>query len=143
MDVVLDAEVEGLGVEDVGRVDDRRRRARDRVTGRHCAADLAPAHRVDQSAVAAKRSNTARFEQAFCGIAHMVKGRQIGKPLEDHGRIIDKRRRAELPGQVNDGDAGNVGSRGGKNSGHWRAMTARGEQKKPRRAGADTGPDEA
>ena len=65
VDVVLHAEVEGLGVEDVGRVNDRRRCAFDRVAGGQGAADLARAHGIDHAPWRRSRSNTARFEQAF------------------------------------------------------------------------------
>ena len=113
----LHAQVEGLGVEDVGRVDDRRRRAFDRVAGGQGAADLARADRIDQRAVAAEQIQHGQVRAGLLGIAHVVEGRQIGKPLQDHGRIVDERRRAELPGQISDRDAGNVRSRGGKSGG--------------------------
>ena len=44
----------------------------------------------------------------------MVEGGQIVQSLEDHGRIVDERRRAELADEFSDGDAGNMGSRGGE-----------------------------
>ncbi len=117
MDVALHAEVKGLGVEDVGRVDDRRRRAFDRVAGRQRTADLARAHGIDQGPMAAKQIQHGQVRTCLLGIAHVVEGRQIGKPLEDHGRIVHERRRAELPGQILHGDPGDVRSRGGRNSG--------------------------
>ena len=112
--LVLHAKVEGLGVEDVGRVDDRRRRAFDRVAGGQRTADLARAHGIDQGTVTPQQIQYGQVRAGLLGITHVVEGRQIGKPLEDHGRIVNERRRAELPGQVSDGDAGDVGSRGGE-----------------------------
>ncbi len=48
---VLEHQIERFGVEDIGRVNDRRRAARGRVTGGHRPLDFARAHRVDQHAV--------------------------------------------------------------------------------------------
>ena len=58
-------QIERLGVEDVGRVDDRRRIAVRRYSRRPGPRDLARADRIDQHAVAADQVEIARFEQAF------------------------------------------------------------------------------
>ena len=50
VDVVLQHQSQRLGVEDVGRVDDRRRMAAGRVAGGQRAADFAGADRIDQHA---------------------------------------------------------------------------------------------
>src|SRR5208337_2433400 len=55
MDVTLHAEVEGLGIEDVGRIDDRRWRTFHGVSGGQGTADFARAHGIDQRVVAAQQ----------------------------------------------------------------------------------------
>ena len=103
-----------FGVEDVGRIKDRRRIAPGDIAGGKCAADFAAADRIHQGPVAAKQIEHRQVGARLLGIADMVEGGQIGQPSQHHGRIVDESRRAELLGHVGDGDAGNFGSHGGR-----------------------------
>ena len=106
VDAAFDAQIERLGVENVGRVDDRRRIAGGREAGGQGTADFAGADRVDQRARAADQIEDRQVGAGLFGVADHVEGRQVGDPPADHGRVVDERRRAELPGQLRDGDAG-------------------------------------
>ena len=68
-------QIERLAVEDVGRVDDRRRIALRPVAGRQGAADLARADRVDQHAVAADQVEDGQVRAGLLGVANDVEGR--------------------------------------------------------------------
>ena len=88
--LVLDAQVEGLGVEDVGRVDDRRRIALAAIAGGQGPADLAAADRIDQRPVAAEQIEDRQVRAGLLGVADVVEGGQVAQPLQDHGRIVDE-----------------------------------------------------
>ena len=94
------------GVEQVGGVDDRRGIAGGRETGRQGAADFARADGVHQRPRAADQIEDRQIGARLLGVADHVEGRQVGDAPADHRGVVDERRRAELPGQFRDRDAG-------------------------------------
>ena len=131
VDVLLHAQVERFGVEDVGRVDDGWGRhsclpRADRnvcptipVAGGQGAANLAGADGIDQGAFAADQVHNGKVRTGLLGVADDVEGGQVGDPPADHGGIVDERRRAEPPGQLDHGHAGDFSAKGGH---AWRAF---------------------
>ena len=107
MDVFGDTEIEGVGVEDVGGVDDRRRVAGGDVAGGQGAADLAAAGGVDQRAAAAEEVKNRQVRAGLLRVADDVEGGQVGQPPQDDGGVVHERRRAEPPRQLGDPEAGN------------------------------------
>ncbi len=108
VDVLGDAEIEGVGVEDVGGVDDRRRVALGDVAGGQGAANLAAADRVDQRPAAAEEIENRQIRARLLRVANDVEGGQIGQPPKHDGRVVDERRRAEPPRQLGCPDAANL-----------------------------------
>ena len=112
VDVAFHAQIERFGVEDVGRVDDRRRIAGRGIAGAKRTANLARAHGIDQRALATHEVHDGQVGTRLLGVAHHVEGGQIGNPPADRGGVVDERRRAEPPGQLDRGHAGNCSARG-------------------------------
>ena len=106
VDVVFDAEIERLGVEDVGRIDDRRRARRRAKSRRQSAADFARADGIDPRAFAAHEVQDGEIRARLLGIAHHVERRQVGDLLPDHGGVVNEGRRAEPPSKLDDRHAG-------------------------------------
>ena len=106
-----------LAVEDVGRVDDRRRIAGGRIAGRHRPADFARAHRVDQHALPSNQIEHGQIRIGFLGVSDRVERPQVIDPLLDHRGFIHESRRPEPAGDFGDGHTGDlrayVGERGG------------------------------
>ena len=118
VDALLDAQIERGGVEQVGRVDDRRGIAGGGEAGRQGAADFARADGVHQRPLAADQIENRQIGARFLGVADYVEGRQVGDPTANHRGVVDERRRAELPGQFRDRDAGDFSAEVGHSSGH-------------------------
>ena len=114
VDAVLHHQLQRLGVEDVGRVNDRRRVALSRISGGQRPANLARAHRVDQHAVASHQVQDRQVRASLLGEANDVERRQVGHALEDLRPVIDIGRRAKLLGQRGDRHAGDFLSHGRK-----------------------------
>ena len=114
VDAVLDAQVERFAVEDVGRVDYRRRRALGRVARRQGTANLARTDRIHQRAVPAQQVQNGQVRACLLRISHRVEGGKVTQSPQHHGGIVDESGRAELPCQLGDGNPGNRGPRNGK-----------------------------
>ena len=99
----LDDQIERLAIEDVGRVDDRRRIAVRLESGGQRPADFARADGIDQHAVAAHQVENRQIRAGLLGVADDVERPQIVDPLDDLGRVVNIGRRAELPGQLRTG----------------------------------------
>ena len=97
VDALLDDQRESFRVEDVGRVDDRRRIAVRRVAGGQGAPDLARADGIDQHAVAADQVEDGQVRARLLGVADHVKGGEVGDALDDRGGVVDVAGRSELP----------------------------------------------
>ena len=108
VDLALHAQIERVAVENVGRVDDRRRIAGGRIAGRQGAANFVAADGVDQRAFTTDQVDNGQVRAGLLGVAHHVESRQVGDPPANHRGVVDERRRAELPDQFQYGDAGNV-----------------------------------
>ncbi len=110
VNAVLDDQIERFAIENIGRVDDRRRIADGRIPGRQSAADFAGADRVDQHAVAADQVEDRQVRAGLLGITDVVESLQVADPLDDLGRIVDEQRGAELAGQIGHSQAGYLGA---------------------------------
>ncbi len=99
-----------LGVEDVGRVDDRWRRTGRGIPGGQGPADLAGAHRIDQGPVTAQQVEDRQVRTGFLGITDMVERLQVLHPLDDLGGVIHKSGGTKLPGQIHHRNPGNLGT---------------------------------
>jgi hypothetical protein len=108
------AQHQGLGVEDVGRIDQWRRVAGGHVAGGQGAADFARADRIDQGPVAAEQFEHGQVRAGLLRIADVVEGGQVGQPLEHDGGIVDERGRAIALRQIGDCNGGNLAAEGGK-----------------------------
>ena len=109
---IFDAKIERFAVENIGRIDDRRRIARDFIAGRQGTADFVRADRIDQYALAANQFQNGQVRACLLRIADFIERRQIGNSLPNRGGIIDKGRRAEFFRQVLNGYARNLGAKG-------------------------------
>ena len=69
MNVVFHAEIEGFTIEDIGRVDNWRRLARDLVARSQGTADLARTHRIDQCAMPAEQVQYGQIRAGLLGVA--------------------------------------------------------------------------
>ena len=105
-----DDQVERLAIEDVGRVNDRRRIAVRHVAGRQCPADFPCADRVDQHAVAANEIENRQIRASFLGVADHIERPQIVDPLGNLRGVVDIQRRAEPAGEIGNGDASDLAS---------------------------------
>ena len=111
---LLDAQVERFAVEDVGRVDQRRRVAVRRVARGQGPLDLAGADRIHQPAVAADQIEDRQIGTGLLRVANVVEGGQVAEPLDDLRRIVDEGGSAELPGQLLDANPGDFQAGSGK-----------------------------
>ena len=110
VNAVLDDHLQRVDVEDIGRVDDRRRITRDGIAGAHGPMDLAGADRVDQRAGPSHEIQNRQIRAGLHGVAHHVELPQVGEPFENLGRVVHVRGRAELAGQPFDRDWADLGA---------------------------------
>ena len=111
VDVVLDDQIEGLAVEDVGRVDDFRRVAGLPwfETGGDRAMDFAGAHGIDQHAVPAHEVENGQIRTGLLGEANDVEGLEVGDPVGDGCRVVNVEGSAKLASQFSNRLVGDVG----------------------------------
>ena len=98
VDTLGDDQVERLAIEDIGRVDDRRRIAGRRVSGGHGPADFTGADRVDQHALATHQIENRQVRVGLLGVADRIERPQVVDPPPDHRGFIDEGGRAKLAG---------------------------------------------
>ncbi len=110
VDAAIDAEIERLGVEDVGRVDDRRRIALGGEAGGQGAEDFARADRIDQAARAADEIENRKIRAGLFRVADNIEGRQVGDAATDHSGVVDESGRSKPSDQFGDRHVGDVGT---------------------------------
>ena len=98
VNAMLDDQIERLAIEDVGRVDDRRRIAVRLIAGGQRPPNFAGADGIDQHAVPAHQVEDRQIRAGLLGVADDVELPQVVDPLDDLGGVVDVRRRAELAG---------------------------------------------
>ena len=119
VDVVLDNEVEGFLVENVGGVDNLRRLAGAcLVADSQGAADFKGADRVDENTIATDKVEQRQVRCRFLGVARDVELGEVSDALDDRGSVVDECRGAELLGKVSDRVAGEGFDLGGEAGGH-------------------------
>ena len=105
----LDDQIERLAIENIGRIDDRRRIAVSRrISGGQRPADFAVADRIDQHALPAHEIENRQVRAGLLGVADHVERPQVVDALGDFRGIVDVGRRAELLGQFRNGHAGDL-----------------------------------
>ena len=133
VDVLGQDQLQRLGVEDVGGVDDLRGKGGRRKAegGRwrrrfllppssfllapsrgHRPADLPRADAVHQGPVPPHQVEDRQVRARLFGVTDHVEGPQVLQPLDDRSGVVHEARRAELPGQLHDGKVGDVVSGG-------------------------------
>ena len=111
---VLVDELERRAIEDIGRVNNRRRIAILGISSCERSLDLTGADGVDQDTVSSHEVENGQIGTRLLGETNHVKGPQIVDSLDDLGRVVDVGRRTELTSKLYHRDSGDLGPECGK-----------------------------
>ncbi len=117
VDAVLGHQLQGIAVENIGRIHERRRITLRRVAGRHGPQDFAGAHGIDHHAQTAEQVEDGQVRAGLLSVADVLERSQIGHALANPGGVVDVNGRAVLPGDVGNGDPADFSAKRGIRSG--------------------------